>query len=156
MFIVEKEARIVRLIYKFYLEGNSSGNIADALTRAGVPTIRGVSSEWQAGTVLSILHNDRYCGDVIMQKTVTLDYLTHKAVKNNGHEKQYILRDHHPAIVSRADWERAQEISANWRKRARQQKRKNDKPIVVRKGILAGYLIINPNWEPENITNFTI
>jgi DNA invertase Pin-like site-specific DNA recombinase len=111
MVIVEEEAKIVRLIYKFYLEGNTSSNIANALTQSGVPTIRGSNSEWSAGTILSILHNERYCGDVIMQKTVTLDYLTHKSVKNCGHEKQYILRNHHPAIVSRSDWEQVQNIN---------------------------------------------
>ncbi len=152
MVIVEEEAKIVRLIYKFYLEGNTSSNIANALTQSGVPTIRGSNSEWSAGTILSILHNERYCGDVIMQKTVTLDYLTHKSVKNCGHEKQYILRNHHPAIVSRSDWEQVQKLILGWRQRNRKQQRVNEKPIVVRKGTLAGYVIINPNWVPQNLS----
>ena len=148
--IVEEEARIVRQIFHFYLEGYSSFVIADALTRAGVPTITGQNPIWSAGVVLSILHNEKYCGDIAMQKTFTKDYLTHKKVKNTGQVQAYLLHCHHPPIVSKADWQRVQEMLETWRTRTRRKTRKQRKVFTVKKGRFAGYIIIDPTWT-ENI-----
>ena len=72
---------MVRAIYGLYLEGHSSGQIVEILTKNDIPTVLG-KSEWSASTVLSILKNEKYCGDALCQKTYTPDPLTHKSVEN--------------------------------------------------------------------------
>ena len=90
--IVEDEADIVRTIYSLYLDGYSSTQIADLLTKSGIPTVKGLSV-WSSGSVLGILKNEKFCGDALCQKTVTIDFFTHKSVKNNGLEPQYHRED---------------------------------------------------------------
>lgn len=65
--IVEDEADVVRTVYSLYLEGYSSGQIADLLTKSGIPTVKGKDT-WSAGSVLNILRNEKYCGDVLCHK----------------------------------------------------------------------------------------
>ena len=81
--IIDDEADVVRTIYGLYLEGYSSGQIAELLTKSGIPTVKGLPV-WSPGSVLGILRNEKYCGDALCQKTVTIDFFTHKSVKNNG------------------------------------------------------------------------
>ena len=95
--IVEDEADVVRTIYSLYLEGYSSIQIADLLTKSGIPTVKGKDT-WSSGSVLNILRNEKYCGDALCQKTVTVDFFTHKSVKNKGQEKQYFVEGHHVPI----------------------------------------------------------
>ncbi len=79
MIIVENEAAIVRFIYENFLDGMSVKDIAEELTRRKIPTVKG-NDHWSEGTIYSMLHNERYCGDVIMQKTYTPDCLSHRSV----------------------------------------------------------------------------
>lgn len=153
MIIVENEAAIVRFIYESYLEGWSVEEIASELTEKQIPTVKG-KSQWCTGTLYSMLHNERYCGDVIMQKTYTPDCLSHKSVKNRGQERKYIVRDHHPAIISRQSWDKVQEIihSGTRRKRA-------GKPLPapiawsqVKRGKLKGFTVIDPHWKKKNLS----
>ena len=67
--IVEDEADVVRTIYGLYLEGYSSTQIAELLTKSEIPTVKGLSV-WSPGSVLGILKNEKYCGDALCQKTV--------------------------------------------------------------------------------------
>lgn len=145
-YIVEEEAQIVRLIFKYYLNGYSSGAIADALTRSGVPTITGQNPIWSPTVVISLLRNEKYCGDVAMQKTFVENYLTHKTVKNTGQLKAYLLHNHHEPIVSKEDWDKVQELLATWRTRRKNRPRKQHKVITVKRGRFAGYIIIDPSW----------
>lgn len=105
--IDEDEADIVRTIYSLYLEGYSSPQIADLLTKSGIPTVKGLST-WSSGSVLGILRNEKYCGDALCQKTI--DFFTHKSVKNNGLETQYFIEGHHAPIIEKRDWLVAQQI----------------------------------------------
>jgi hypothetical protein len=100
ILIVEEEAEVVRYIYKSYLNGISGPEIAKSLTELGIPTVKGLTV-WTAGAVYGILKNEKYCGEVLMQKTYTPDCLTHRSVKNTGQERQYVMHDYHPAIVSK-------------------------------------------------------
>lgn len=100
---------MVRAIYGLYLERYSSGQIVEILTKNDIPTVLG-KSEWSASTVLSILKNEKYCGDALCQKTYTPDPLTHKSVKNNGKERQYFIEGHHPPIIGKSDWLLVQQI----------------------------------------------
>ena len=98
LVIVPEEAEIVRRIYREYLEGYSPGMIASHLTAEGVKTPAGKDT-WFSSTITSILENEKYCGDLLMQKYYVEDFLTHKIVKNEGTLPQYFVEDHHPPIV---------------------------------------------------------
>lgn len=150
-FIVEEEAKIVRLIYSYYLQGYSSPAIANALTRAGVPTITGQSAVWSSGVVLYLLRNEKYCGDIAMQKTYIENYLTHKSVKNKGQVQAYLLHNHHEPIISKRDWELVQDQLANWRTRKKSKPSKQKKVQTVKRGRFAGFIIIDPTWTENNI-----
>lgn len=147
--IDEDEADVVRTIYNLYLEGYSSGQIAEMLTKSGIPTVKG-KEVWSAGSVLGILKNEKYCGDALCQKTVTIDFFTHKSVKNDGLEAQYFIEDHHEPIIEKSDWVLAQQIRKERRylKRATVRRRK---PKAVAKGHLAGFYIVDPNWGDRDI-----
>lgn len=146
--IDEDEADVVRTIYSLYLEGYSSTQIADLLTKSGIPTVKGLST-WSSGSVLGILRNEKYCGDALCQKTVTIDFFTHKSVKNNGLETQYFIEGHHTPIIEKSDWLLVQQI----RKERRYTKRRTRrcKPRIVVKGPLAGFIIADPKWETEDV-----
>lgn len=104
----EAGADIVRQIYhKFAVEQKSANRIARELQEAGVPTFHDVK-RWSGTVILRALRNEKYCGDLVQKKTFTPDYLTHEKKRNRGEEELVILRGHHPPIVSRELWERAQ------------------------------------------------
>ena len=144
--IVEDEAEVVRAIYSMYLEGFSSADIARLLTQNGVPTVKG-KEKWTAGSVLNILKNEKYCGDALCQKTVTLDFSTHKSVRNEGLEPQYFIEDHHPPIIDKRDWLTAQEIRKE--RRNRRKKRGQRKARTVVRGAFAGFSIVDPTWDMD-------
>jgi DNA invertase Pin-like site-specific DNA recombinase len=147
--IVEEEADVVRTIYNLYLNGYSSVAIAELLTKSGIPTVKGLTI-WSSGAVLGILKNEKYCGDALCQKTVTLDPLTHQCVKNNGIEPQYFIEDHHKPIIEKADWKLVQQIIKEKRYRKRKGQR-NRKPEFIVKGPLAGFFIIDPTWDKQDV-----
>ena len=97
--IVEKEARIVRLIYRLFLEGKTTTGIATHLTRLKVPTPAG-KEKWTTSTIKSILTNEKYKGDALLQKSYTVDFLTKKKKKNEGEVPQYYVENSHEAIIS--------------------------------------------------------
>lgn len=96
--IVEKEAKIIRLIYKMFLEGKTPSFIASYLTAQGIPT-PAKKTVWQPSTVLSILKNEKYKGDAVLQKTFTVDFLTKKKKINEGEVQQYYIENSHSAII---------------------------------------------------------
>lgn len=97
--IVEKEAKVVRKIYKLFLEGKNPSGIARYLTENKIPTPAG-KEVWQPSTVKSILKNEKYKGDAILQKSFTVDFLTKKKKVNEGEVPQYYVENSHPAIIS--------------------------------------------------------
>ena len=98
LVIEPSEARVVRFIFRAYLEGFSVPEIAKKLREWGIRTGSGKTS-WPVETVRYILSNERYMGHAILQKTYTKDFLSHKSVKNTGQLPQYYLTDCHPPIV---------------------------------------------------------
>lgn len=97
--IVEKEAIIVRRIYSLFLEGKTPHGIAKHLTQSGIPT-PAEKTKWLPGTVESILTNEKYKGDALLQKNFTVDFLTKKMKANEGEIPQYYVENSHPAIIS--------------------------------------------------------
>ncbi|RUP87491.1 recombinase family protein [Dermabacter sp. HSID17554] len=107
LVIDETEAPIVRRIYANYLAGHTPSQSAADLTRDEVPTPQG-KQVWSVSTINSILRNEKYKGDVLIQKTFTIDFLTKKTKKNEGEVPQYYVSGHHEPIVDPAVWERVQ------------------------------------------------
>ena len=145
--IVENEAELIRVIYDMYLNAHSSPQIAEILTRSGIPTATN-KPVWSSGAVLGILRNEKYCGDVLCQKTMTLDVFTHKSVKNKGDKKQYFIEGHHEAIVDKEDWLLVQKLI---RERYYCKNRRRRRPRIMVKGCLAGFALIDLTWDDDDI-----
>lgn len=108
MTINPEGAAVVRYIFHKYLdERKGSGVIARELCNEGILSSRG-NLKWSAPTVLKILKNEKYCGDLRQKKTYTPDYLSHKKKYNKGQEEYILLRDHHEPIIDRSVWEAVQ------------------------------------------------
>ena len=105
-----EQAEVVRAVYrKFLAEGKGTYVIARELTQAGIAPPLGPGGAWSSTAVLRLLRNEKYTGDLLQQKYLTTDHLTHKKIPNDGRQPQLLLRDHHEAIVSRADFLAVQE-----------------------------------------------
>lgn len=107
LVINEEQAKIVRRIYKDYLDGKGPNRIAKELENDGVKTWNG-KTKWYTSTIKSMLTNEKYKGDALLQKTYTVDFLTKKRVKNDGEVPQYYVKESHPAIIEREIWEAVQ------------------------------------------------
>lgn len=115
--IVEEEAAVVRRIFTEYEHGMKMQEIADGLNKDNIPTENG--GAWDASCVHVILANEKYIGDIQLQKKLTVDHLTHRQIKNDfSVENGYYLDHHHPAIISREQFARVEKI--------RQMRRQND------------------------------
>jgi DNA invertase Pin-like site-specific DNA recombinase len=102
-------AEIVRLIFhKYAVEQVGTSEIARHLTGNGYRTYRG-SEKWKSNTVIKILNNEKYEGDLIQKKTYTPDFLTHTKRTNKGEVPFVTIENHHEPIVSREVWNMAQE-----------------------------------------------
>ena len=107
--IDEEQAVIVRLIYRMFLvEGKTCSGIANHLKSQQIETPSGMSTNWSKNTVNSILTNEKYKGDALLQKTFTDNYLEHSSIKNTGQVPQYYVENNHPAIIEREMWEQVQ------------------------------------------------
>lgn len=98
LVIIPEEAALIRRIYREYLEGYSPAMIAARLTGDGIRTPAG-KENWYASTVTHILENEKYAGDLLLQKYYTVDFLTHKIEANTGQLPQYFVENDHPPIV---------------------------------------------------------
>ena len=98
--IIPEQAEIIRLIFNSYLQGDSLQSIKAKLETAGALTARG-NTEWSAQSIQRILQNEKYCGDVLLQKTFTEDVLTGVHKKNTGQLPQYYIENYHEGIVSK-------------------------------------------------------
>ncbi len=107
--IDENQAVIVKIIYRMFLvEGKTATGIARYLKSQNIKTPTGKSTNWTKNTVTSILTNEKYKGDALLQKTFTDNYLEHSVVKNTGQIPQYYVENSHPAIIDRDMWEQVQ------------------------------------------------
>ena len=109
--IVPDEAEIVREIFRRYLDGASMEQIADHLNNMGLTT-KGSGSPYRKIAIKRILTNEKYTGDALLQKTYVTDCITKKTRKNNGELPMYLVKNHHEPIISKADFNRAQEEMA--------------------------------------------
>lgn len=107
LIINEKQAKIVRRIYKDYLNGKGANRIARELENERILGWNG-KIKWYESTIRKILSNEKYKGDALLQKTYTVDFLTKKRVENNGEVPQYYVEESHPPIIDKEMWEAVQ------------------------------------------------
>lgn len=94
------KAEVIRSIFNRYLQGASLRMIRQELEAAGIPNPAG-SEKWGIDQIRNILSNEKYCGDVLMQKTFIQDCISKKVVKNTGQLPMYLIQNNHPAVISR-------------------------------------------------------
>ena len=139
--IVPAEARVIRLIAQDFLNGESLRAIKLTLERMGVRSPSG-NAAWSTQTIQRILQNEKYVGDILLQKTYTADFLEGKVKKNNGELPQYYIRDNHPAILTREEFTGIQEELARRRsKRPVHSKSKSNKGRFTSKYALSERLV---------------
>ena len=106
--IVPEEAAIVERIYEMFLAGQPIKMIAQTLQAEKIE-IPGKNLSFSKNMIMNILRNEKYCGDCILQKTVTVDCISKTRKANQGEAPMYIVENNHPAIISREVFNRAQE-----------------------------------------------
>jgi len=108
--IVKDEAELVRFIYAAFMKKGKSANwIAKYLNKIGEKTPSGKEgAKWTTNNIISILTNEKYKGDAVLQKTYTPDYLTHKVEKNTGVLEKFYVTDNHEAIIDKEEWDMVQ------------------------------------------------
>ena len=105
--IVPEQAETVRFIYQRYLAGDTLRTIKAALEEKGCTTVTG-KTEWTPARIQSILTNEKYCGDALLQKTFIQDCISKKVIRNTGQLPKYLIQNHHPAIISREEFDAVQ------------------------------------------------
>ena len=112
--IVPSEAAIVEQIFNLYLAGETVDNISKMM-KAEHYQIPGKNISFSKGMIMSMLANERYCGDAILQKSVTVDCIEKKRKKNTGEAPMYYVQNSHPAIIDRITFNKVQEELARRR-----------------------------------------
>ena len=107
--VVPEEAEIVRKIFDLYVQGNGVRKIKRYLEEHGIKTVTG-KREWSTSTIDRMLSNEKYIGQVLMQKSYTPDFLTGKQVKNDGQLDMYLVEDAHEAIIDRETFDQVQKM----------------------------------------------
>ena len=105
--IIPEQAEVVRKIYDLFLSGTPIRGILEYLNANSIPNISG-ESQWAKNAVNSILTNEKYCGDVLLQKTYIDDCINKKVKKNTGQLPMYLVQNHHEGIISRETFDAAQ------------------------------------------------
>lgn len=108
--IVPEEALVVRKVFDLYEHGESIARIRNILAEDGIKSPKG-KEKWSNSAVYTLLDNERYAGDIVLQKYYTENHLTHKAVKNDRTKvPSYFVENHHAPIVTRKQYDRCQKI----------------------------------------------
>lgn len=138
-----EEAKTVKMCFYMFLGGYTTGEIAKVLTELKRPTKK-KNTKWTASSVVSVLQNERHCGDVLSRKTYTPNYLDHKSKKNRQDRNQYRQQEHHEEIVSRQVYQAAQQLL----KASRYRRKGFPLPTleVVDGGALKGFVPVNRSW----------
>ena len=110
--IVPEEVEIVRQIFDLYIQGNGVRKIKRYLEEHGIKTVTG-KSEWSTSTIDRMLSNEKYVGEVRMQKTFTADFLSSRREKNEGQLDSYLVENAHEPIIDRETFELVQRMKGN-------------------------------------------
>lgn len=115
--IVPEEAAIVQRVFDMYLSGKSTDEISEILQAEKI-VIPGKKLTFSKSMIIRMLKNEKYCGDAILQKTVTIDPISKKRKANEGEAPMWLVENSHPAIVTREIFNKAQEESARRKAKA--------------------------------------
>ena len=107
MVIVPEQAETVKLIYEMYLSGKTLRSIKESLEARGLRNATG-TTEWTTSNLRTILSDEKYCGDVLRQKTFIRDCISKQVVKNTGQRPKYLIQNHHDAIIPREQFNAVQ------------------------------------------------
>ena len=107
--IVPDEAKIVQKIFELYVQGNGVRKIKKYLEVHGIKTATG-KTEWSTSTIDRMLSNEKYIGQVLMQKTYTPDFLTGRQVRNQGQLSMYLVENAHEPIIDKETFEMVQRM----------------------------------------------
>ena len=149
----ETEAKIVRLIYDSYIEGMTASEIASTLMTNHIPTVTGLE-RWTSLAVYNILRNEKYKGEIIMQKTYTVDCFSHKTRKNNGEKPKYRLKNGIPSIIPESRWDLVQELLKQPRRKSKSTSEIFVPKLYIKKlksGKLRDFVVLDPSWKSEDI-----
>ena len=120
LVINEKEAEVVKRVFRLYLEGNGLTKIAQILTKDGVP-VPGESrnigktrktalySSWKQTTIRRILDNRVYLGELVQFKRRKINYKSKRRI-TVPEEERYICKGTHEAIIDEEDFNTVQNI----------------------------------------------
>ena len=128
--IVPEEVETIRFIYQRCLAGDPLRVIKEQLEARGVPTAAG-KPKWVLSNIKSILTNEKYCGDALLQKTFIKDCISKQVIRNTGQLPKYLIQNHHEPIVSRKVYDAVQLELA--RRRAQEGVTKKSVPSGLRK-----------------------
>lgn len=104
--IVESEAEIVRFIFLNYLSGNGKLLISNKLNEMRIATINGC--EWTTADIHRILQNEKYAGNMLLQKRFRENHLTKRMIRNDGQLPKYFVEESHPAIIEKSIFDAVQ------------------------------------------------
>ena len=108
LVIDDKDAEIVREIFRLYLEGNSIREVIGELSNRNILSPNG-HAQWSVECVRKILSNEKYTGNILLGKTYVKDFLTGKKVRNDGQANKYLVTECHQAIISQIQFDRVQD-----------------------------------------------
>lgn len=106
LYIIPEEAKVVKRIFNMYLSGMGKEKIAKQLNQEKIPSFTG--AKWQAITIHGILNNEKYTGNMLLQKWYVSDFITKVCKHNHGEVAQYWIEDTHEPIITNEIYERAQ------------------------------------------------
>ena len=107
MVIEPEQAETVKLIYEMYLSGKTLRSIKESLEARGLRNAAG-TTEWTTSNLRTILSDEKYCGDVLRQKTFIRDCISKQVIKNTGQRPKYLIQNHHDAIIPREQFDAVQ------------------------------------------------
>ena len=139
LVIVPEQAKKVRLIFELYLKGYTFSQIKKYLEDNGIKTVTG-KEVWSANVIQQMLKNEKYKGDIMLQKTFTEDYLNGIRKKNVGQRTRYYVKGSHPAIISSEIFDKVQAEMLN---RARLLRIADDNQISSGNRYSSKYLLSN-------------
>ena len=119
--IDEEEEQIVLRIFSMYLSGMGTTAIAKKLNQEGIKTRLG-NCPWSREAIFRIIRNEKYCGELRLQKWFVSDHINKEKKKNHGERPMYIIQDNHDAIISREKFDETQKEIA---RRAKQHNPQN-------------------------------
>lgn len=129
-----EEASIVKDAFELCLQEKSPAEIARIFVQKGYKTAKG-NKEWSGTGIREILRNNNYIGEVLSQKSYSKDHLSHKSTRNRGEKSQYLIEDHHEAIIDKQTFKTAQLML---KKRAKPNKRRDKKQYPLSSRIVCG------------------